>query len=74
MFATSDLKTVESEEALRRTLENFPCCMLFDKDGSPAEPVNLVIIGALDDWTTALIRRGYHYHSLNPYHLFGFRE
>ena len=71
MFATSDLKTVESEEALRRTLENFPCCVSFDKEGSSAEPLNLVIIGALDDWTTAFIRRGYHYHFLNPRHLFG---
>jgi hypothetical protein len=39
-------------------------------EGSAAEPVNLVIIGSLDDWTTAFLRRGYSYQALTPRYLF----
>jgi hypothetical protein len=30
-----------------------------------------VIIGAIDDWTTAFVRRGYRYQLLNPRYAFG---
>jgi hypothetical protein len=63
---------VGSEAALRKVLEQLPCCVTKGVDSGPAaEPLNVVIIGALDDWTTAFLRRGYTYHALTPRYVFG---
>jgi len=71
IFSASELQKVESETALRQALEQLPCCVSNENGGPPAEPLNLVIIGALDDWTTAFTRRGYRYQVLNPRYAFG---
>ena len=71
MFSASELQKVESEAALRQALEELPCCVS-TKNGEPSgEPLNVVIIGAFDDWTTAFVRRGYRYRELNPRYAFG---
>jgi hypothetical protein len=71
MFSGSELDNVDSEAELRQALEQLPCC-ISDKNGVPsAEPLNVVFIGALDDWTTALAHRDYMYHVLNPRYAFG---
>ena len=59
MFSTSELQKVESEADLREALEQLPCCVSNENGGPSAEPLNVVIIGAIDDWTTALVRRRY---------------
>ena len=64
MFAASELQNVESEAALRQALEQLSCCVSNEIDGPFAEPLNVVIIGALEEWTTAFIRRGYRYQAL----------
>ena len=71
MFSADQLLQVESEAALRNVLEQLPCCITKEIDGPMAEPANIVIIGALDDWTTAFLRRGYTYHTLSPRYVFG---
>lgn len=71
MFAADELQDVESEAGLRQTLEQLPCCVSNENDRSSAEPFNVVIIGTIDDWTTAFTRRGYHYRPLNPRYAFG---
>jgi hypothetical protein len=71
MFSASELQKVESETALRDALEQLPCCVSNENGGPSAEPLNIVIIGALDDWTTAFMRRGYRYQVLNPRYAFG---
>jgi hypothetical protein len=71
MFSASELQKVESEAELRQALEQLPCCVSNENGGLPAEPLNLVIIGALDDWTTAFTRRGYRYQVLNPRYAYG---
>jgi hypothetical protein len=71
MFSASELQKVESEAELRQALEQLPCCVSNENGGLPAEPLNLVIIGALDDWTTAFTRRGYRYRVLNPRYAYG---
>ena len=71
MFSASELQKVESEAELRKALEQLPCCVSNEIGGLPAEPLNLVIIGALDDWTTAFTRRGYRYQVLNPRYAYG---
>jgi hypothetical protein len=71
MFPASELNHVESEAELRSALERLPCCAA-GEDGRPTgEPLNVVVIGTIDDWTTAFARSGYRYHRLNPRHVFG---
>ena len=70
-YTTAELQNVESEDDLRQVLERFPCCVSKESGGPTAEPLNVVIIGALDDWITAFIRRGYHYQPLTPRSVFG---
>ncbi len=66
LYSATELQNVESEADLRRILEQLPCCVSQEDSGLSTEPLNVVIIGDVDDWTTAFIRRGYHYQPLNP--------
>jgi hypothetical protein len=70
MFSASELQNAESEADLRKALEKLPCCVSNENGGRSGEPLNVVIIGALDDWTTAFTRRGYRYQVLNPRYAF----
>ncbi len=70
MYTATELQHVESEAALRQALELLPCCV-FNEAGNSAGPLNVVIIGNLDDWTTAFVRRGYIVHTLEPRYAFG---
>ena len=70
-YSATELRNVESAAELRRVLEKLPCCVSQENGESSAEPLNVVIIGGVDDWTTAFIRRGYHYQPLNPRFAFG---
>lgn len=65
---------VQNEADLRQSLEQIVCCVSAENDGLKAEPLNIVIIGALDDWITAFIRRGYRYASLTPRYAFGRKQ
>ena len=66
MYSAAKLQNVQSEAALRRALEQLPCCVSDESGAISGEPLNVVIIGAIEDWTTAFVRRGYHYQVLNP--------
>lgn len=52
-------------------LEQFPCCVLNEIGGVPAEPLKVIISGTIDEWATAFIRREYHYRTLNLRYVFG---
>ena len=71
MFAVSDLQNVENEVELRQALEQLPCCVSSENGGSSDEPLNVVIIGDIYDWTTAFMRRAYVYQELTPRYAFG---
>ena len=71
MFSAVNLQKVESEAELREALEQLPCCVSNENGEPSAEPLNIVIIGAIDDWTTAFLRRDYRYQVLNPRYAFG---
>jgi hypothetical protein len=71
IYSADELQHIESEADLRQALEQLACCVSHDSNGPPAEPLNVVIVGAVDDWTTAFIRSGYHYAVLNPRHASG---
>ena len=71
MFSAQELKTVASEAALRQALEHLPCCVSDENGTSTGEPLNVVIIGEIDDWISAFVRRGYQSQPLNPRYAFG---
>jgi hypothetical protein len=56
--------SVDSEELLRDTLEQLPCCTTSSTDGSTGGPVNIILIGDLVDVASALVRRGYRQEPL----------
>jgi hypothetical protein len=43
-----------SEDALRKWLESLQCCT-FAEDGTPGDPLNLVLVGGVDDIRAALV-------------------
>jgi hypothetical protein len=58
-YDPQDLVDFTDEKSLSAALEALPCCVT-NKDGSKAgDPLNLVIIGGIDDAFPALIRRGW---------------
>jgi hypothetical protein len=71
MFSTQELKTVASEAELRQALEHLPCCVSDENGTSTGEPLNVVIIGEIDDWISGFVRRGYRHQPLNPRYVFG---
>lgn len=45
--------------ALRAALESLPCCATSEDGAKNGDPLNLVIVGGLDDAFPALVRRGW---------------
>jgi hypothetical protein len=70
MFSDPELQKLESEAALREVLEQLPCCVSDKNDKTSAEPLNVVLIGEIYNWMSALVRRGYRYQELNPRSVF----
>ncbi len=66
----SDLVEIDDEPALRSALEELPCCAA-DQTGARSLPLNLVLIGKLDEWGPAFVRRNYRYAPASPWHAFG---
>ena len=68
------LAAYDDLDALRRALEALPCCVT-SADGTDAgEPLNVIVVGALDDVGAAASRRGYRRESVatgDPQRLFG---
>jgi hypothetical protein len=48
------------DDAFRAALEALPCCATNKNGTKNADPINLVIVGGLDDAFPALVRRGWH--------------
>jgi hypothetical protein len=62
-----DFDTLYSEEemvdlddnALRKELENLPCCSTGEDGATNGDPLNLVFIGSREDISSAFVRRGW---------------
>lgn len=61
---------IEDEAKLRQRLEQLPCCAA-DRSGTQAEPLNIVLIGKLEDIASAFIRRNYRTTLAAPRYVFG---
>jgi hypothetical protein len=53
-----------------RRCEELPCCAA-DQTGARSLPLNLVLIGELDEWGPAFVGRNYRYAPASPWHAFG---
>ena len=71
MYTPQELKIVANEAALRQALEQLPCCVSDEGATSTGEPLNVVIIGEIDDWVSGFVRRGYRYQPLKPRYVSG---
>jgi len=59
-YAAEDIVDYTDDDAFRAALEALPCCAT-DKTGSlKGDPLNLIVVGGLEDAFPALIRRGWH--------------
>jgi hypothetical protein len=64
-----DVERVEDESRLRALLEQLPCCTSNEK-GEPGEPLNLVLIGELDELGPAFQRQNYRVAEVSPRYVF----
>jgi hypothetical protein len=69
MIASSKSIEVEDESHLRKLLEQLPCCTS-SKDGFQGEPLNIVLIGDIQDISAAFVRRNYRYTPVAPKYVF----
>ena len=70
LYTESDVVEIDDEPALRSALEELPCCAA-DQTGARSLPLNLVVIGKLDEWGPAFVGRNYRYAPASPWHAFG---
>lgn len=69
MIASSELIEVKDESRLRELLEQLPCCTS-SKDGAQGEPLNIVLIGDIQDISAAFVRRNYRFTPVAPRYVF----
>jgi hypothetical protein len=69
MVTSSEIVAVEEEEQLRELLEQLPCCTS-NEDGVQSEPLNIVLIGNLEDLYAAFGRRNYRHAQVDSRYVF----
>jgi len=69
-LADQDYVRVQTEEDLKELLEALPCCSI-DADSAQREPLNLVVVGKMDNIGAGLSRRGFRYSHASPRFVFG---
>jgi hypothetical protein len=69
MINSSELIEAEDDSRLRELLEQLPCCTS-SKDNVPSEPLNIVLIGKIQDISPAFVRRNYRYRPVAPMYVF----
>jgi hypothetical protein len=60
LYAAEDTINIDEEEELRRVLEELPCCTTNADGDEYGDPLNLVLIGKVNDILPALVRRNWH--------------
>jgi len=60
LYAADEIIDIEDEEELRQVLEELPCCTTNADGDEFGDPLNLVLIGDINDILPALVRRGWH--------------
>jgi hypothetical protein len=65
MISRSGLVETDDESHLRELLEQMPCCVS-SEDGTQGEPLNVVLVGNLEDAAPAFTRRRYRFAPADP--------
>jgi hypothetical protein len=60
LYEDETIINISDYEALRRTLEELPCCTTNKKGDEFGDPLNLVLVGEPNDLIPALVRRNWH--------------
>jgi hypothetical protein len=71
LYKQADLIEIRNETALRTALERLPCCVGDDAGTPQGLPLNLVLIGHLEEMGPAFVNRGYHNSPAAPFLVFG---
>jgi LssY C-terminus len=58
-YPAEQLVDYYDDEALRAALESLPCCVTNKSGSKHGDPLNLVVVGGLEDAFPALVRRGW---------------
>jgi hypothetical protein len=69
LYTESEVVEIDDEPALRSALEGLPCGAA-DETGGRGLPLNLVVIGQLDEWGPAFVGRNHRYAPASPWHAF----
>lgn len=59
-YTDEDIINIEDEIELRRVLEELPCCTTNSGGDKFGDPLNLVLVGEINEILPALIRRNWH--------------
>jgi LssY C-terminus len=70
LHVDADIMEIGDEATLRTALEELPCCAA-DETGASSLPLNVVLIGKLDQWAPAFVRRNYRYAAADPWYAIG---
>ena len=59
IYPAESIVDYTDDDAFRAALEALPCCVTNRDGGRKGDPLNLVVVGGLDDAFPALVRRGW---------------
>ena len=59
-YTAEEIINYTSDKSFRAALEALPCCVTNKNGTRNGDPLNLVVVGGLEDAFPALIRRGWH--------------
>ena len=71
LYAAAELIEIGDDERLRAALERLPCCTTDRAGAGRGLPLNLVVIGELEEAGPAFVRRGYRYSPVSPLYAIG---
>lgn len=60
VYAPGEITRYTDDAEFRAALEALPCCATNKKGTRNGDPLNLIVVGDLDDAFPALVRRGWH--------------
>jgi len=64
-LADKNVENVQDAAALRSRLEKLPCCSTNADGTKPGAPLNLVVIGSIEDISAAMVRRDFRVNILD---------
>jgi hypothetical protein len=70
-YTEADFIEIKDEAKLRAALEELPCCTTDETGAGRNLPLNLILIGEIEEVGPAFVRRMYRYNPAKPHYVFG---